>query len=146
MEQYDSKATYGPDTEIAKYRRRLRDECTLVLQEMLEINKERDPFRNLIIYTPMFAVAFGSYATRVVVDNMFCGWISQATTEFDWEVADVCVGFTRTLSFLYGTVFFFAMVAVAVKGHAGLNRLKDLAGAFSSVGKVAVATAKAKME
>ena len=146
LEQFDNKATYGPETEIASYRQRLRDECTLVLQEMLELNKERDPFRNLVVYTPVFAIAFGSYGVRVIVDNLFCGWMSQSTAEFDWEVADVCAGCMKTLSFIYGTVFFFALVAVAVKGHAGLNRLKDLAGVLTSVGKVAVTTAKTKTE
>ena len=90
----------------------------------------------------MFAGAFASYVARFIVDNMFCGWISQDTVDFDWEVADVCAGFTETLRFLYSTVFFFAFVAIAVKGHAGLNRLKDLATILSSVGKVAITKTK----
>jgi len=40
---FNKKATYGPKTDIIKFRDALKEDCNVVLEEMLTLNEERDP-------------------------------------------------------------------------------------------------------
>ena len=41
--KFNRKATYGSQADIVKYRDVLREDCMLVLEELLKLNEERDP-------------------------------------------------------------------------------------------------------
>ena len=41
--KFNRKATYGPKDDIVKYRDTLKEDCLLVLEELLKLNEERDP-------------------------------------------------------------------------------------------------------
>ena len=138
LEQFDNKATYGPSSEIRRYRLELMSECSLALEEMLELNKERDPFKNLVIYTPAIVVAGGAWVLRFLSDSVLCGWTDAETPEFDFEYADVCDRWSKFLVTLYAPIFFFIFVAVAVKGNAAVSRIKDMFNVVTTVGQAAI--------
>ena len=45
--KFNRKATYGSQADIIKYRDVLREDCMLVLEELLKLNEERDPIAGI---------------------------------------------------------------------------------------------------
>ena len=70
INQFNKKATYGPKTERIQYRDTLKEEFNVILDEMLQLNEERDPIAAIPQgYMMLVGVSFLYYTRSLFLEN-----------------------------------------------------------------------------
>lgn len=103
---FDRVATMGPKDKIVEFRERLETKLMEMLEEYVANNKNKRPdiLRFIMVLLIMSAATYLSCG----VINIFC-W-PPATSDFDFEYADVCNSSMRVLRDVYLTTFCFVLL------------------------------------
>ncbi len=123
--QFRSIASIGSAAEIRRFEQLLEEEIAEKLNEYVDANKNRDPFRNLELYAIPMVVACGSYVVRVFTD-LVC--FEPLTPEFDWEYGDVCRGASEMWTHVYVVIFTVLGMITVATGHGAWERIQDILG------------------
>ena len=146
--KFNSIATMGPASDIAKYREELVAEIDTLFQashhasflrsrlpyrhslahitrrcgqEYIERNASRDPFQNLEYYAMPLAVGGSSYFASIMI-SIFC--FKPKTTEWDWEFGDACTSINEFLQDIYQLVWLVTLCYVVYRTNGAWSRLK----------------------
>ena len=125
LSKYNSIATMGPADDLAAYRDELTAEIDELFQDYIENNASRDPFQNLEYYALPIAVGASSYFATILI-SLFC--FQPKTTEWDYELGDVCTSVSDFLVDIYQLVWLVTLAYVVYKTNGAWSRLKDIFG------------------
>ena len=114
-------ATIGALAERKAFLRKLDGDISGLLRSYLDLNRARDPWKNLEPFLIPLTVAFAAYLSRIVV-SLFC--FAPQTPEFDWELLDMCPQVASFLSNIYIVVFSLIFFILIATGHQAVGKIK----------------------
>ncbi|KAJ0396780.1 hypothetical protein ATCC90586_008020 [Pythium insidiosum] len=120
MTVFDAGAKMGRRSQIMIYRERLVDHIEAEHKRYVDVNAERDPYKNLEFYLVPGVLAFGLLIFRVAQD-IFC----YESIGYDIPLYD-CKHVSHTLSHLYWAIIFFMLLIMFSTGQVMVKRVKTV--------------------
>ncbi|KAG7398503.1 Alkyltransferase-like protein 1 [Phytophthora boehmeriae] len=120
MDVFDDGARMGRRSEITRFRQELVDEIERERHRYLEINAERDPYKNLEFYLIPGVLALGLLVFRITQDLMCYEHIGYDIPLYD------CKQVSHTLSHLYWALIVFMLLIMMSTGQVMFKRVKTV--------------------
>ncbi|CAI5721802.1 unnamed protein product [Hyaloperonospora brassicae] len=120
MASFDEGARMGRHSEIVRYRSEVADQIEEECHRFLEINAERDPYKNLEFYLIPGCLALALLVFRVSQD-LFC----YEHIGYDIPLYD-CKHVSHTLSHLYWALIVFMLLIMMSTGQVMFKRVKTV--------------------
>ncbi|TMW65717.1 hypothetical protein Poli38472_008359 [Pythium oligandrum] len=117
---FDTGAKMGRHSQIMAFRARLIEEIETEHARYIEVNAERDPYKNLEFYLVPGVIAFALLAFRIAQD-LFC----YEHIGYDIPLYD-CKHVSSTLSHLYWAIIVFMLLITFSTGQVMVKRIKTV--------------------
>ncbi|KAL3665565.1 hypothetical protein V7S43_009599 [Phytophthora oleae] len=120
MDVFDDGARMGRRSEIIRYRQEVVDQIDKERHRYLEINAERDPYKNLEFYLIPGVLALGLLVFRISQDLLCYDHIGYDIPLYD------CKQVSHTLSHLYWALIVFMLLIMMSTGQVMFKRVKTV--------------------
>ncbi|KAG7378634.1 Alkyltransferase-like protein 1 [Phytophthora pseudosyringae] len=126
MDVFDDGARMGRRSEIVRYRQEVADQIEKERHRYLEINAERDPYKNLEFYLIPGCLALSLLVFRISQDLLCYDHIGYDIPLYD------CKQVSHTLSHLYWALIVFMLLIMMSTGQVMFKRVKTVVSIIKS--------------
>ncbi|RLN79792.1 hypothetical protein BBJ28_00026743 [Nothophytophthora sp. Chile5] len=124
MDVFDAGARMGRHSEIMRFRQELADEIEQERHRFLEVNAERDPYKNLEFYLIPGVIALALLVFRISQDLLCYDHIGYDIPLYDCKYVTLQV--SHTLSHLYWALIVFMLLIMMSTGQVMFKRVKTV--------------------